>query len=387
MSSSIQASILAIGTELTTGQITNQNAAWLSKQLGKLSIPVVLHETVADDRGMILNALDRCIEVSSSVFTTGGLGPTTDDFTREVIAQWLNQPLTFHEDIWQNVCENLTRIGVPIVESHRRQCFFPKGAQILPNPEGTAAGFTCLIPGNSKKQIWVFPGPPREVQSVWDPGAQSRLKSLNPNLPKLQLLTWQCLGKGEAELGELTEKVLQGSGLKTGYRAHDPFVEIKVWCPESELNSQKPWLTALNEALSPWVITSQGEDLAQKLVNQLPKNQTIHWVDATSSGTLGSRIKSALKNKNQIDLPKKITLTTEWVQIASPELYVKDLLDKADVDTLTLILAARNAETTATCGLRQQNTFQIETFELPNRHMKSCAVELALQKWLKWITH
>src|SRR6478735_2622376 len=83
------ASILAIGTELTTGQISNTNASWLSARLVDLGYDVVLHETVADDRRMITDALNRCSALSRFLFVMGGLGPTTDDFTRDVIAQWV----------------------------------------------------------------------------------------------------------------------------------------------------------------------------------------------------------------------------------------------------------------------------------------------------------
>src|SRR4051812_12548700 len=115
-----KASILAVGTELTSGQITNRNAAWISEKLVDLGIHVVLHETVADDRPMIRGALDRCAQVSQLIFVTGGLGPTTDDFTREVIADWLGQKLEFHEDAWQKILTRLGVYGIPIAESNRQ---------------------------------------------------------------------------------------------------------------------------------------------------------------------------------------------------------------------------------------------------------------------------
>src|SRR4051794_7715109 len=115
-----KASILAVGTELTTGQVTNRNAAWISEQLVHLGVEVVLHETVPDDRHGIRRALDHCAGLSQFIFVTGGLGPTTDDFTREIIAEWLGQPLQFHEEIWKQVSTRLTDLGVPVAESNRQ---------------------------------------------------------------------------------------------------------------------------------------------------------------------------------------------------------------------------------------------------------------------------
>ena len=108
-----KASILAVGTELTTGQITNRNAAWISERLTSLGVEVVLHETVPDERNRILHALQNCEQHSQFIFVTGGLGPTSDDFTREVIAQWLKKPLLFDPETWNQVTDRLKRIGIP----------------------------------------------------------------------------------------------------------------------------------------------------------------------------------------------------------------------------------------------------------------------------------
>src|SRR4051794_23818144 len=102
-----KASILAIGTELTTGQITNRNAAWISEQLVNLGAEVVLHEVVADEHQHIREALERCGKVSQLVFVTGGLGPTSDDFTRNVVAEWLGQPLEFDDPSWKRIVSRL----------------------------------------------------------------------------------------------------------------------------------------------------------------------------------------------------------------------------------------------------------------------------------------
>lgn len=149
-----KASLLTVGTELTTGQILNRNASWLSEKLTNLGIHVVLHETVADDHEMIYKALEHCAHHSQLIFVTGGLGPTTDDFTRLVVAEWLNHPLEFHEASWKAILDRLGKFGLPVAESNRQQCFFPKNSQILPNPQGTAAGFTAQIDKKERSLLY-----------------------------------------------------------------------------------------------------------------------------------------------------------------------------------------------------------------------------------------
>ena len=283
-----KASVLAIGTELTTGQVTNRNAAWISQQLTDLGVEVVLHQTVADDRPRMLAALQACSQESQFIFVTGGLGPTTDDFTREVIADWLKKPLQFNSGAWQAIVDRLQGLKIPNAESNRQQCFFPEGSEIIPNPEGTAAGFTSET-AQLHQRLWVLPGPPREVSAVWGQGVVSRLRQALPNPDPVRLLTWQCLGKSEAELGEITEKALEGSGLKTGYRAHRPFVEIKVWCPEKLLSQMQPALEALEKAIAPWIHARQGEDLGVRFIQSTHSQVLIK--DFSTGGVLAARLR------------------------------------------------------------------------------------------------
>src|SRR5262245_60987652 len=130
-----RASILTIGTELTTGQITNRNAAWISERLTAFGLEVALHETVPDERVLMLDALRRCSAQATYVFVTGGLGPTQDDFTRDIIAEWAGRKLEFHPPSWKRILDRLGQFGIPVAESNRRQCFFPTGAEIIENAE------------------------------------------------------------------------------------------------------------------------------------------------------------------------------------------------------------------------------------------------------------
>jgi nicotinamide-nucleotide amidase len=384
-----KASILAVGTELTTGQITNRNAAWISEKLTHLGIEVVLHETVPDDYPLIQEALEHCKNSSQLIFVTGGLGPTTDDFTRNVVADWLNQPLEFHDEVWKDIQKRLGGLGVTVAESNKQQCFFPSKSHIIPNPEGSASGFTSLV-HNTDQRIWVFPGPPREVSSVWDQGIESQLLEIVPAAKALQLFTWQCMGKTEAELGELTEHTLAGSKLKTGYRAHRPYVEIKVWCAESEVQNKIPWILKLEKALSPWIITQQGEDLAEKLLEKLQRNDEIEMIDAASGGLLAERLGKLLRLPTYQRQSENITMITEWAKPTHLLSWIEEVLEQADPEALTLVLAGIS-DGTAIVGIREGVRIHHEQIispylseELIDR-ARSFILEIALTKWCHWL--
>ncbi len=387
-----RAAVLAIGTELTTGQIINRNASWISERLSALGVEVVLHEVVADDRNSILTALDHCTSVAPWIFITGGLGPTSDDFTRNILAEWANLPLDFHEPSWEAIIRRLQLLGIPVAESNRNQCLFPRGAQILPNPEGTAPGFSF---SHSKSGIqthfWVLPGPPSEVAAIWNQQVNAILRELNPNLKPTRLYTWQCMGKSEAELGELTEHTLQGSELQTGYRAHRPFVEIKVWCDPDEALEKNIWIEKLHQALAPWTITTNGDDLAERLIRSLKGFDSIDVIDQATGGLLAQRLGGYLNKPIHLNPAQHWVILTEWKATIHPESQTRELLGDGDPDALSMVITGFSTQGEAAVGLRSGN----QTFStiIPSPYLypkqlertRTYVLEMALKVWSEWL--
>ena len=137
----MKATILGVGTELTTGQITNKNGSWISKQLMSYGVTTASHIVVPDDKKLITQALDYCANTSQIIFITGGLGPTSDDFTRDLISEWTNQKLVFDDSSWKHVQDRLTSRGFTVKDIQRQQCYFPETAKVLTNAHETANGF------------------------------------------------------------------------------------------------------------------------------------------------------------------------------------------------------------------------------------------------------
>ena len=246
----MRGSVVAIGTELRSGQIINSNAAKLSAALTSLGVDSVFHITVPDDHGAILHALRSAELVSELIFVTGGLGPTTDDFTRDVVAAWAGLPLYFDDSAWARLIKKLELRGRVASNSQKQQCSFPQGAMILENPKGTAEAFFLRV---RDRRVWVLPGPPLEIEAIWDAGVRKMIEQLIPDGPKYELLSWICKDKAESEIGDLVESIVRGTGLRTGYRCFKPYVEVKIWCLRSDLPKHSAQFDRINDALKNWL--------------------------------------------------------------------------------------------------------------------------------------
>lgn len=213
------AAILTIGTEITTGEIVNSNAAWISQRLTDWGYELTQHLTVRDVKEDIVSAL-RSLSHIKILIVTGGLGPTSDDLTREMVAKWSDQPLEFSNLTWDELNSLYKSRGLQIREAHKHQCYFPRGAIILKNPVGTAHGFCLKMDAT---QVFVLPGPPRELEGMW-PAVESHL-SKGSQLPWHH---WSIIGMPESEVAEIVEPLIEGKSIEVGYRASVPYVHLKL---------------------------------------------------------------------------------------------------------------------------------------------------------------
>jgi molybdenum cofactor synthesis domain-containing protein len=288
---------LAIGTELTSGQITNRNASWISSQLEALGIPVLWHLCVPDDRALMRKAMEFAALQGNLIFITGGLGPTSDDFTRDVVAEWWGAKMQWNEPTWSKAVERLARRGITAPESGKQQCWYPEGSVVLSNREGTADGFFLERLGCA---VFVLPGPPREIEAIWLDHIAGWMTSRYGQLRSMEPLRWSVLGRSESQLADLVEEAVRGSGLQTGYRAHPPYVEVKIWI-SPPLSQDEPKVVAalarLEAAIGQWTVARGDEDVADLFFglegfgSGLPElSAPLEWVDACTPGYLAERI-------------------------------------------------------------------------------------------------
>ena len=159
------AEILSVGTELLMGQIANTDAQFLSRRLAELGIMLYRHTTVGDNPARVKEALGEALSRSDIVITTGGLGPTEDDLTKEMVAERFGLRMVLDEPSLHAIEAFMNRVGHPMAENNRKQAWFPEGATIFPNACGTAPG--CVVEQDGKA-VAVLPGPPHELQDMFE---------------------------------------------------------------------------------------------------------------------------------------------------------------------------------------------------------------------------
>lgn len=162
---SIQAELVAIGSELLLGQIIDTNTAFIAKRLAEIGVEVVRTGTVGDSLERMKDVLRDAIRRSQIVITTGGIGPTEDDLTREAIANVTGRPLTFQPHLMEQIRALIERRGFKVADNNRVQAFIPEGSIAIENPKGTAPGF--IVEGDGYCTV-TLPGVPSEMQFLLD---------------------------------------------------------------------------------------------------------------------------------------------------------------------------------------------------------------------------
>ncbi|HUP57041.1 MAG TPA: hypothetical protein VM598_06285, partial [Bdellovibrionota bacterium] len=316
-----------------------------------------------------------------------------DDFTRDVVAEWMGCKLEFHPPSWDHINERLGRFGIKVAESNRQQCFFPPKSEVIANAEGTANAFACEHDG---RFVWVLPGPPREIEVVWRAGVETRLRTLIgeklPALAPAKLLLWSCMGKSEAELGEIVEHAVAGSGLLTGYRAHRPFVEVKLWVPEKDLERHRATVDRLETALKPWAVARGGEDLGIRMIERLSFADEIELYDSATGGYLAERMGSLLRRPGFERQAAALDFHCSWVSPASPAEWVSGILAQCEPETVCLAVAGFVPGTGEwAIGLKHGSIFKQETLKSPFKvpelleRAQRYAVELTFKRASEWL--
>jgi len=191
--------IVAIGTELMLGETIDTNSAWLGAALAEAGMPVLRRTAVVDDFDLMATALREALARADVVITTGGLGPTHDDFTREVVASVLDRPLEQNDDWVRVLEERYSQRGIRMPENNLRQAMVPRGGEVLFNPRGSAPGLWIEHEG---RIVIVLPGVPVELRTLGEQTVVPRLRARFPDAPPVRSIRVRTTGVGESRLAE-----------------------------------------------------------------------------------------------------------------------------------------------------------------------------------------
>jgi len=199
------ATLLSIGDELLIGQVVNTNAAWLGERLNALGVSVQRMEVVGDEAADIRHELRRALAETDLVIITGGLGPTHDDITKRAVADELDRPLEFHDDLMDEVRRKFEGRERRMSESNRQLAEVPTGFEALANPVGTAPGLwfegAVDAAGGATRTLVILPGVPHEMRRLMQEAVLPRLTARNGEVALVQK-TLLTVGRGESDLAD-----------------------------------------------------------------------------------------------------------------------------------------------------------------------------------------
>lgn len=188
--------LIAVGTELLLGNIANTNAQYLSRELSTLGINVFYHTVVGDNPDRLKEAVDIARKRADIIITTGGLGPTCDDLTKQTLANAFGKKLLFHEDVAKQLEDYFARLGRTLTENNYQQSWLPEGSHVLENKRGTAPGCAFTAEGCT---VLMLPGPPSECQGMFQDQAIPFLQSFSDGMIVSRTLRVYGIGESAAE--------------------------------------------------------------------------------------------------------------------------------------------------------------------------------------------
>jgi nicotinamide-nucleotide amidase len=288
----LSAEIIAIGSELLTPEKTDTNSLWLTGKLNEIGIDVKLKTIVGDDSARLEETIRDAVKRSDVVITTGGLGPTEDDITRQISARAIGRELVFHEEIVEHLRERFRNWGREMPEINKRQAFVIEGSEILPNPSGSAVGMTVKI---GEKFLIILPGPPRENQPMFETHVFQKLKDKSGEIVFRKRIL-KVSGLGESALDEAIAPIY------SAYKSVQTSILFNRSEVEVHLNAQGKTdaeADALNEELSAKIVKTLGiavfstngeemEEVVGKLL--IGKGKTLSVAESCTGGLISQRL-------------------------------------------------------------------------------------------------
>ncbi len=284
--------ILIVGDEILEGRRTDRHVSFISRTLAPHGMRCIRAEVVADRFEWLKHSIERAQSEVDLVLVTGGLGPTVDDITREVIAETIGTTLAESEDALKMICARFMKIGRSMTDNNRRQALVPKDGTFIPNPNGTAPG---LVYDKNDKLIIAMPGPPRELEPMLRESVVDILKQrfkLDATFSH-RLLRFCCIGESNID-SVFRDEIGQPDDLKISSLAQLGTVDLTLYLPgESNENNQRldQYTNRLRNKLAPYIYSDNDVSLAETVGALLvERKQTIAAAESCTGGMLGSTI-------------------------------------------------------------------------------------------------
>lgn len=282
--------VINTGTEILLGDVLNTHLTFIAREIFPLGLRVERQISVPDGTA-IRDALQENLRRAEIIFVTGGLGPTTDDITREITAELLGLDLVADPELENTITQRLLTRGIRLTNRILRQAQVPRGAEVLPNENGSAPGLylAANLNGSPTSHLFLLPGPPRELQPMFGQAVVPLLQRIVRQEEAFACRTYRIVGMGESYVEEAVgEELLAISGLELGYCARMGEVDLRVigsaWIVEQAD-------AVVQRKLATSILSTSGENLETVIVRQLAaKPATLAVAESCTGGFLAHRI-------------------------------------------------------------------------------------------------
>jgi nicotinamide-nucleotide amidase len=288
----LKAEIVAIGSELLTPLRTDTNSLWLTERLNSVGIQVKAKTIVGDDESRLEEAIKDALRRSDVIISTGGLGPTEDDITRKVFARVTARQLLLDYDVLADIRRRFASRGYQMTPNNERQALIPKGATVLPNPNGTAPGIKMNQDG---KLIILLPGPPREMKPMFDDYVRPELEKMSRGI-RISTRTLKVTGLGESAMDDLIAPIYRHyTNPATTVLFTDSDLEIHLTATAETAQRAEMLADELAEKLADklghYVYSTNGESMEEVVGHRLAlKGYTIATAESCTGGLIAERI-------------------------------------------------------------------------------------------------
>src|SRR5215471_15930940 len=290
-----RASILSTGDEITTGKVVDTNANYIADQLVEAGIEVVSVLTVGDVAERIVWAWQQAIAHADVVISTGGIGPTADDLTTELVAKVAGVDLFFSEEVAERIRRVFASLNRPMPENNLKQARFPAGSVIVPNHLGTAPGYRLdLDTPHGRKHLIILPGVPREMKPMMEETVLPWLREMRGSSDVFLTRTFQTFGISESGLDEAVKGTVSEEEGRLAFRASFPQISLKVTV-RGKPNEVEDRLEELSNRIRARVgsyVYGEGDVTMEEVVGKLlkEKGKTLAVAEGTSGGLVSHRV-------------------------------------------------------------------------------------------------
>ncbi len=291
----MRAETISIGTELLLGEITDTNAVWIAQRLAEIGVDLYFRTTVGDNVGRIVDAITHALTRADVIITTGGLGPTVDDMTREAVARATNRELVLDEILLAQIRDRFSRWGTPMSENNVRQAYVPRGATPIENPVGTAPVFIVEIDDH---YVISLPGVPREMKHLMETRILPWLREKTGGEQIILSKTLRTCAIGESLVDAKITDLETSTNPTVGLLAHPGQTDVRVTA-KAKTRAEAEALIREMEAkvrarLGDWIY-GEGEETVPEVVARLLAAR--NWRIAIAETNTAGKIAEALRER------------------------------------------------------------------------------------------